>query len=115
MAFMNQERKKARIPALKAVLNKYGVKATFSVCNHSTLVATIKSGPFDFDPISGVNHYWIESNYSGKAAEFLVELREAMYGEDYFDKSDIQSDYFHCSHYISINIGAWGKPYTVVN
>jgi hypothetical protein len=31
-----------------------------------------------------------------------------------FDKSDIQSDYFHVGWYVSVNIGKWNKPYEVV-
>ena len=33
----------------------------------------------------------------------------AMKGPDFFDHSDIQSDYFHLSHYIDINIGQWNQ------
>lgn len=101
------------MPALKAVLKKYGMKATFSVRNHSTLVATVKSGPIDFDGAKSVNVYWIHDHFSGKAREFLTELKDAMYGEDYFDESDAQTDYFHCSHYIDIKLGTWNKPYEV--
>jgi hypothetical protein len=34
----------------------------------------------------------------------LKELTAAMYGADYFDESDSQTDYFYCSHYIDIDI-----------
>ena len=34
-----------------------------------------------------------------------------MYGDDYFDESDSQTDYFHCSHYIDVNIGRWNEAY----
>jgi len=59
-----------------------------------------------------VNHYWIEDNYlCEKVVAFLRELKDAMLGPDYFDESDIMTDYFHCSHYIDINVGKWDKPY----
>lgn len=60
-----------------------------------------------------VNEYWIEDNYSGdqKVVDFLSELVTAMKGPDYFDESDSMTDYFHCSHYIGINVGSWDKPY----
>ena len=48
MAYMSQERKQNLAPAIKAVLKKYGVKATIAVRNHSTLVVNIKSGSIDF-------------------------------------------------------------------
>ena len=35
-------------------------------------------------------------------------------GKDYFDHSDAQIDYFHCSHYIDVNIGRWDQPYALV-
>jgi hypothetical protein len=108
MAYMNQERKAARMPAIKAALKKYGVSGTVSIRNHSTLIVTLTKGPFEFGHI---NHYWIEDHYQGAAKDFLIELREAMLGSDYFDHSDAQSDYFHCSHYININAGKWNKPY----
>jgi hypothetical protein len=44
----------------------------------------------------------------------MTEMIAAMKGPDFFDHSDIQSDYFHRSHYIDINIGSWDKPYALV-
>jgi hypothetical protein len=35
----------------------------------------------------------------------------AMKGPDFFDHTDIQSDYFNVSHYIDINVGKYDKPY----
>jgi len=40
-----------------------------------------------------------------------LELKDAMLGDDYYDRSDIQSDYFDTSHYIDIRAGRWDKPY----
>ena len=31
-----------------------------------------------------------------------------------FDKSDTQSDYFHCGYYSSLNLGEFGKPLKLV-
>jgi hypothetical protein len=139
MAYMSQERKQQRAPIIKAILKKYGVKGSLSVRNHSTLVLNIKSGKIDFienfiqtDGIGhgrkmdqsqidyirknkslDVNPYWYQEHYTGKAKDFLKEVLDAMYGSDYFDESDAQVDYFHCSHYVDVNIGRWNKPYTV--
>jgi hypothetical protein len=60
-----------------------------------------------------VNTYWAHEHYSGKAKQFLTEMISAMKGPEFFDHTDAQSDYFHCSHYIDINIGKWDKPYIV--
>ena len=119
MAYVSQADKKALAPAIKAVLNKYGMKGSIRIRNHSTLVVTIKSGGIDFsDYMRGeayidVNEYWIDQHYSGIARNFLNELLEAMKGPNYFNNDDAMTDYFSRSHYTDITIGtAWNKPYT---
>jgi hypothetical protein len=130
---MDQERKAQLAPVIKAVCSKYGVKASIAVRNHSTLVVTVTQGKIDFiknfnevnadkprpahlpfqpaaDSID-VNHYWYHEHFSGDALAFLQEVIPAMKGPEYFDHSDIQTDYFHCSHYIDVNIGRWNRPY----
>ena len=137
MAYMNQERKAQRAPAIKAICKKYGVKATLSIRNHSTLVLNIKAGSIDFignynsvcsqhprynDPIRfrpavkeiQVNPYWYKEHFDGEAREFLQEVLAEMYGNDYYDESDAMTDYFHCSHYVDINIGRWNQPYQLL-
>lgn len=132
MAWMNQERKAERAPVIKAICKKYGVKASLAVRNHSTLVLNIKSSPIDFignhyetcsnmpryagqelrkDSYIGVNPYWYHEHFTGIAKDFLDEIIPVMYGKDYYNNTDIQSDYFDCSHYIDINIGNYNKPY----
>ena len=134
MAHMNQERKAQRAPAIKAILKKYGIKGTLSVRNHSTLVLNVKSGKIDFisnfnETVSAqpggfrngspatkslqVNPYWFHEHFSGKAKSFLTEAFAALKGEDFFDETDAQVDYFHCSHYVDVNIGQWDRPYEV--
>lgn len=135
MAYMSQEHKAKLAPTIKAICKKYGVKATIAVRNHSTLVLNVKQGSIDFfesfnrlgaqesrpahlqfRPATNsidVNPYHYKSHFDGKALKFLSEVIPAMYGPDYFDESDIQTDYFHCSHYIDVNIGTWNKPYAL--
>jgi len=131
MAYVSQEKKKALAPAIKAVLKKHRVKASISVNNHSTICVNIKEGAIDFigeqnkknqeiayrrgvnfvesDGYIQVNEYYPETY--GDASDFLVELVDAMKGLDYFNNDDSQSDYFSRSHYTSINVGQWNKPY----
>ena len=131
MAYVSQEKKKALAPAIKEVLKKYRIKASISVDNSSTLCVNIKEGAIDFigeqnkknqeiayrrgvnfvesDGYIQVNEYYPETY--GDASDFLVELVDAMKGPDYFNNDDSQSDYFHRSHYTSINVGQWNKPY----
>jgi hypothetical protein len=74
-------------------------------------VATIVSGSIDFgNRHQQVNHYWLDENFDGKALEALKAIRAGLM-TDHYDRSDAQSDYFDCSHYISINIGRWNKAY----
>ena len=63
-----------------------------------------------------VNEYWIDDHYANNtvAKNFLNELLAAMKGPKYFNDDDIQSDYFHRSHYTDINVGNWNKPYELV-
>lgn len=136
MAYVSQEMKAKLAPAIKAICKKYGVKASIAVRHHSTLVLNVKQGEIDFignyNKICGakpreahlpfqpatksidVNTHWCHEHFSDDAKEFLAEMIAAMKGPDFFDHSDIQSDYFHRSHYIDINIGQWNKPYALV-
>ena len=76
MAYVSQEDKKALAPAIKKVLNKYGMKGSISIRHHSTLVVTLQSGAIQFEHSHGdgytqVNVYHIESHYEGHAQKFL--------------------------------------------
>lgn len=139
MAYFNQERKKERAPAIKAILKKYGVKGSLSVNNHSTFVLNIKSGSIDFienfiktdaklihggkmsqdridyirkEQCLDVNPYWYQEHFSGKALNFLKEIFAAMNNGNH-DNSDIQTDYFDVGWYVDVNVGSWNKPYTL--
>ena len=119
MAYVSQSMKKELAPGIKAVLNRYGMKGSIRVRNHSTLCVTVKSGAIDFseymrgEAYIDVNEYWIDQHYGGIVRDFLNELLEAMKGPNYFNNDDAMTDYFHRSHYTDICIGtAWNKPYT---
>jgi len=138
MAYMSQDRKASLAPAIKAHCRKFGIKASIAVRHSSTLVVNIKSGKLDlcqnafdtqapvyahkyphhpapqrkdFDHIQ-VNPYWCHEHFTGKCRDFIVGLRDLMNIGNH-DKSDPQTDYFNVGWYISINIGAWNKPYQV--
>jgi len=140
MAYFNQEKKKKLAPQIKKVLSKYGLKGSISVNNHNTLVVTVKSGSLDFMGASvkmqeqwhlqgrhtnvhkpeylQINHYhtenWHREIGEDTMADFFKELIQAMRGEEWYDNSDIQTDYFDTAYYIDINIGKWNKPYNFV-
>ena len=116
MAYMSQNNKKLLAPLIKKVMDKFNMKGSLGVNNHSTLVMNLKSGPL-FKQCDGsyeqVNNYWIEEHWSGLQKAFLVELNEVMSVGNH-DNSDIQSDYFDVGWYVDINIGKWNKPYVCV-
>lgn len=136
MAWMNQERKAKLLPAMKAVCDKYGVKASYAVRHHSTLVINIKQGKLDFIgnynaetlsryPVGDrrinlatgyidVNPYWFHEHFTGSCKNFLTELFAAAKGTEWYDRSDAQTDYFDTAYYIDVNVGQWNKPYALV-
>jgi len=135
MAHVSQEMKAKLAPEIKRINKKYGIKASLGVDNHSTLVLKIREGAVDFfesynrlgraaprsqatpwrdeDKHIDVNVYWFNTHFDGVAREYLEEMINAMKGPDFFDHSDIQSDFFHKSHYVSIRIGNWQAPYVL--
>jgi len=132
MAYVSPELKAKLAPKIKELCKKYKLKASISVQHHSTLVVKIPSGEIDFignyNKVVGerpggfrtgspakdymeVNHHWYQEHFDGVAKAFLSELIPAMKGDDFFDDTDTMTDYFHCSHYLSIKVGTWDKPY----
>lgn len=132
MAYMNQERKAAKMPAIKAICKEYGIKASVSVHNYSTLYLNIKSGSIDFlgnynkvaghrfesDPARfhpaeknlSVNPYWYKDHFDGKAVEFLEKVLAVM-NEGNHNRSDMMTDYFDVGWYVDVNVGRWNQDY----
>lgn len=135
MAYISQEQKAKIAPVVKEILKKHGLKGSLSIHNHSTLHLTIKSGKIDFiknynetvaqrpggfrngSPVTrgymDVNHHWFTEHYSGVAQEVIGQLVAAMKGKDWYDNTDIQTDYFDTAYYLSISVGRWDKNYVV--
>jgi hypothetical protein len=130
MAYMNQEKKAALAPKIKAVLKKYNMKGSIGVRHHSTLVVNLSTGRLDIlnnyihseqnsHEYLRVNEYHIEYHYTGDIQKFLTELKDAMMQSDdgsvkNHDRSDSQSDYFDVGWYIDINVGQFQKPYKLI-
>ena len=112
MAYMNQEKKAIIATRVKPVLAKYGMKGTISVQHHSTLVVTLASGPIDFEDTREINQYWL-ADVPGIRGEFSRELVAAIKGTEWFEKSDVTTDYFHTAYYITIRVGRYDKPYQI--
>ena len=143
MAYVSQEMKKDLAPQIKAVLKKYGLKGSIGVRHHSSLVVNIKSGILDLVGASNrqrieeakrrgnepyIDNYiqvnenyvsdWMKAIGESKIAKFYDELVAAMKGVgsqsvEWYNNSDIMTDYFDRAYYIDINVGQWNKPYEV--
>ena len=116
MAYFNQEMKKAKAPAIKAICKKYGIKATMGVEHHSTFIVNIKSGIIDFDDDNSrhsVNPYSYDRDFTGIALEFLTELIDAMMDGNH-NNNNAMIDYFDVGFYITVNIGKWDTPYKLI-
>ena len=133
MAYVSKELKAALAPELRAICKRYKVKASVAVRHHSTLVLNISQGEIDFignankvsearaqgrewrvaEKSIDVNPYWYQEHFDGVALDFLKEIFAVM-NKGNFDKSDIQTDYFHVGWYVDVNVGRWDKPYALV-
>ena len=138
MAYLTQEEKKELAPGIKKVLKRYGVKASIAINHHSTLVINIKEGALDLlgaaqrfnnqfaelhgRPPTQIGRYYQANPYrdpedyrsiDSKVADFYSDLIRAMKGNRWLNKSDIMTDYHHVAYYLSINVGASQKPYTL--
>lgn len=133
MAYINQETKANIVAAVKPILKKYGVKASFAVRNHSTFVVNIKSGRLDFignynavqydshgkdnapaKNYLNINQYWFHDHFVGEVKDFVTELYTAIkQAGNWFDKSDAMTDYFHTAFYIDVNVGRWDRAYAL--
>ncbi len=143
MAWVQKETVTKVREALKVLNKEYGMKTSVSGTNSSSLKVRILSGKIDFvqnrlDMLEGdmryseeekanhrlyltkfnsgiqVNHYWLDTSFSGIALEYLEKVKAIM-SVEHWAKSDIQSDYFNCAYYMDIDIGKWDKPYEVTN
>lgn len=114
MAYISQTEKAEIAPVVKSLLKKYGMKGSLSIRHHSTLVLTLTSGNINFGDATDVNVYYINEHFKGKAKEFLTKMVSALKGKDWYDRSDIQTDYFDTKHYVNIKVGKWDKPYQLI-
>ena len=125
MAYMSQEKKKTIAADLKAVMPK-DWKWTLAVEGHSTIVLTIRSAPVDLlarlcaaGCLAGNHHFALNPyHWRGQldADAELVEIFEPIFAamnKGNHDRSDIQSDYHDVGWYVTVQIGAWDRPFKV--
>lgn len=136
MAYVSEEVITKARTALKALNKEYGVKATLSGKGGLCLNLTVAEGSIDFinnycatiaskrihrdaeqtvawvklEQGIQVNHYYLDTQFTGKALEYMEKAKDIM-SADHWDKSDSQSDYFHCAYYMNMRVGRWNKGY----
>lgn len=119
MAYMSQQKKAELVAFAKPILDKYGLRGTFSVRHHMVIVCHITRGPIDFASQrndwtghESINVYHISSQWTDDARDALVELHAALNTGNH-DNSDPMTDYFDVGWYVDINIGRWNRPYVL--
>jgi hypothetical protein len=127
MAYMNQEKKARIAQALKSVVPadwKYSLR----VRHHSTIICTVTAAPFDllraikpsdyFNPETAteyeVNPYHVRAHCTDDCVADVLEAIIGALNTDNYDRSDSQTDYFDCGHYVALKIGAWDRPFKVI-
>jgi len=117
---------KDEVKEIRDNLKKAFPKMKFSVRKNghsSTVHVSIMESPFDFTyTFKGYNdemytkseHYEINtyhlenSNYPHLAT---LKKISAIALKNHWDKSDMQTDYFNCAFYFTLEVGQWNKPY----
>lgn len=130
MAYINAEETRSIRNALKAKYPaKDGWKFSVRNSNHTSVHVSIMKAPLKFTPKErgpgvrdllaenvevvgrwGINHHHL---YTYNHSEVLEDILNVINTADKqnFDKSDIQSDYFHVGFYVTMEVGTWEKPY----
>ena len=86
------------------------VKFGVSRRDYLSVSVTIKAAPFRFtnEDYSQLNEYHPEFYENREKFEQILAIVK---GQDWYDRSDSQVDYFDTAYYFSINQGAWDKPF----
>lgn len=130
MAYITTEEVRAIRNQLKEKFGKRGLKFSVRNAHKMEVIVSIRSGKTDFSDLwadkqqddygfgySQVNQYHLH-NY-GEHADLFREIINIIKtapatvngGQEWFDDSDSQTDYFHTAFYFSVNVGSWDKPY----
>lgn len=131
MSYISAENTKQIRNALKEVFKDTGIKFGVKKFGHSSVTVTLLEGP-DFPTAReycqkecsngigyyDVNPYWYRKNMLSIECDIMdkvIEVIKIGSSRKYFDKSDIQTDYFFKAFYFDITIGKFQKPYKCTN
>lgn len=116
MAYISKD----EVKNVRELLKKEFPKFKFSVSggNSLSLNVSIMSGPEDFSEIlDGWKNVQINEYHTyryGWYQTFFDNIIKVMKSQNWFDKSDSMTDYFHTAYYLHLSIGKWDKPYVQV-
>lgn len=124
MAYITKEEVKSIRQALK---EEFGSTIKFSVTmsNHSSVnIKILSSTEVDFETNPDYDHWghngetWVNPYMDNRAKQVLDRIDDIAKtapsttgGKEWYDNSDIMTDYFDVAYYIFIGIGKWDKPY----
>ena len=141
MAYITKAEIQEKRKQINALCKLYGVSATVSGANTSSVTVTIRKGKIDFlgnhvDTVKAnwlngqqqydnaewyakrgyfeCNHYVLNRQFSGDALAFLNEVLSIL-KIGYYDNSDVMTDYFDTAWYMHICIGTYEKPYVLIS
>lgn len=123
MAYISNERVKLVREQIKPILKKYGISATVKRLHYSSVMLSVKSGgklvnefkTYEFErafteplintiPLEDQQQYYYYVERRNQIDAILDELYAGLKLPDWFDKSDIMTDYFHVDYYTRIKI-----------
>ena len=116
MAYITAAEIKVIRDELKATFpSNQGWKFSVRGRDHSVVDVTVLSAPINLmkgseRKHSQVNHYWINDHYEG-ATRAILNLIDDIITRKHWDKSDIQTDYFHTAFYYHINVGSYNRDF----
>lgn len=116
MAYIDQEMKKIINSNVQPILKKYGLKGTLSIRHYSAIILTLRSGIVDFGAPNTqyLSHGYAHRHLSGIQQEIILKLDEALMSAGWYDRSEIQTDYFDTAYYYYIQLGERDKPYQLI-
>jgi len=111
MAYITKEETAVIREEIKKAFPEF--KFSVSMDNHSGVCVSVLSGPIKLEPKHReVNVYWIDDHYKDDkiARDFFNKILEIM-SKNWYDKSDMMTDYHNTAFYRYIYIGRWNKDY----
>lgn len=64
-----------------------------------------------------INQFWFQEHFTGDAQTTIAEILRIIKtapNRKWYDRSDVQSDYFDTAYYIHLSVGEWNQPYALV-